>query len=249
MPINHFNCCLLEISFSNFTLCIMWTTVDPVHDGVVIRASLNLHMTFIIHAIVNSFLILDLMILFGFDFPPLYLKLNFGPHGTSPIYNEIFVCTNINLHITILLHWLFIQSFGLLTSTDLGSQLFDWADLMMDRSNYIRYLRFYHYRNAFSAVNYISVFIVKIIYIFFCMNTSIEDPQHSCQVFRPICFNCFAWREQDNFQWDYNEVRFVHAELELHSTSSVKQQSADKHAAPHGHIILIPSQPDFALSP
>jgi hypothetical protein len=82
----------------------MWTTLDPVHDEVVIRASLNLHMTFIIHAIFNSFLILDLMILFGFDFPPLYLKLNFGPHGTSPIYNEIFVCTNINLHITILMY-------------------------------------------------------------------------------------------------------------------------------------------------
>jgi hypothetical protein len=35
----------------------MWTILDPVHDGVVIRASLNLHMTFIIHAIFNSFLI------------------------------------------------------------------------------------------------------------------------------------------------------------------------------------------------
>ena len=74
MPIKHFNCCLLEIPFSNFSLCSMWTTLDPVHDGVVIRASLNLHMTFIIHAIFNSFLILDLMILFGFDFLPLYLK-------------------------------------------------------------------------------------------------------------------------------------------------------------------------------
>jgi hypothetical protein len=106
--------------FSNFNLCIMWTTLDPVHDGVVIRASLNLHMTFIIHAIFNSFLTLDLMIRFGFDFPPLYLKLNFGRHGTSPKYNEIFVCTNINLHITIILHrqladvdWLSIHAFGL----------------------------------------------------------------------------------------------------------------------------------------
>ena len=74
MPIKHFNCCLLEIPFSNFSLCSMWTTLDPVHDGVVIRASLNLHMAFIIHAILKKILILDLMIRFGFDFPPLYLK-------------------------------------------------------------------------------------------------------------------------------------------------------------------------------
>jgi hypothetical protein len=48
-------------------------------------------------------------------------------------------------------------------------------------------------------------------------------------------------------QWDYNEVRFVHAELEFYSASSVKQQSADRHVAPLGHIILIPSQPGLAL--
>jgi len=30
---------------------------------------------------------------------------------------------------------------------------------------------------------------------------------------------------------------------------SVKQQSVDRHVAPLGHIILIPSQPVFALSP
>ena len=125
MPIKHFNCCLLEISFSNFTLCIMWTTVDPVHDGVVIRASLNLHMTFIIHAMFNSFLILDLIKRFVFFLPPLYLKLDFRRHGTSPQYNEIFVCTNINLHITIILHrkladvdWLSIHAFGLSAPKD-----------------------------------------------------------------------------------------------------------------------------------
>jgi hypothetical protein len=45
-------------------------------------------------------------------------------------------------------------------------------------------------------------------------------------------------------------MRFVldqHAELDLHSASSQKQQSADKHVAPLGHIIPIPSQPVFAL--
>jgi hypothetical protein len=51
----------------------------------------------------------------------------------------------------------------------------------------------------------------------------------------------------------YNdEVCFVldqHAELDFYSASSLKQQSADKHVAPLWHIILIPSQPVFALSP
>ena len=40
-----------------------------------------------------------------------------------------------------------------------------------------------------------------------------------------------------------------HAELDFYSASSLKQQSADSHVAPLGHIILIPSQPVFALSP
>ena len=40
-----------------------------------------------------------------------------------------------------------------------------------------------------------------------------------------------------------------HAELDFHSASSLKQQSAGRHIAPIGHIILIPSQPVFALSP
>ena len=61
-----------------------------------------------------------------------------------------------------------------------------------------------------------------------------------------------SWREQVNFQWDDDEVRFVldqHAELYVYSASSLRQQSADRHVAPLGHIILIPSQPVFALSP
>jgi hypothetical protein len=37
--------------------------------------------------------------------------------------------------------------------------------------------------------------------------------------------------------------------LVLYSASSLKQQSAGRHVAPLGHIILIPSQPVFALSP
>jgi len=48
------------------------------------------------------------------------------------------------------------------------------------------------------------------------------------------------------------EFRFVldqQPELDLYSASSLKLQSADRHGAPLGHIILIPSQPVFALSP
>jgi hypothetical protein len=49
-----------------------------------------------------------------------------------------------------------------------------------------------------------------------------------------------------------NEGRFVldqHAELDFYSASSLKRQSAGRHVAPLGHIILIPSQPVFALTP
>ena len=58
--------------------------------------------------------------------------------------------------------------------------------------------------------------------------------------------------EQVNFQWDDDEVRFIldqNAELDFYSVSWLKQQSAGRHVAPVGHIILIPSQPVFALSP
>jgi len=37
--------------------------------------------------------------------------------------------------------------------------------------------------------------------------------------------------------------------LDFYSTSSLKQQSTDRHVATLEHIILIPSQPAFALSP
>jgi hypothetical protein len=64
--------------------------------------------------------------------------------------------------------------------------------------------------------------------------------------------SAISWREQVNFQWEYDEVRFVldqHAELDVYSASSLKQQSAGRYVAPLGHIILIPSQSIFALSP
>jgi len=65
-------------------------------------------------------------------------------------------------------------------------------------------------------------------------------------------FSAISEREQINFQWGDYDVRFVldqHAELDLYSASSLEQQSAGRHVAPLGHIILIPSQPVFALSP
>ena len=58
----------------------------------------------------------------------------------------------------------------------------------------------------------------------------------------------------ENFQWDDDddEVRFVldqHAELDFYGAISLKQQSADRYVASLGHIILLQSQPVFALSP
>ena len=49
-----------------------------------------------------------------------------------------------------------------------------------------------------------------------------------------------------------DQVRFVldqHAEMDFYGASSLKQQSAGRHVAPLGHIILISSQLVFALSP
>jgi hypothetical protein len=60
--------------------------------------------------------------------------------------------------------------------------------------------------------------------------------------------SAISWQEQINFQWDDDEVRFVldqHAELDFHS----EQQSMGRHVTPLWHIIPIPSQPVFALSP
>jgi len=63
-------------------------------------------------------------------------------------------------------------------------------------------------------------------------------------------FSAISWREQVNYQWDDDKVRFVldqQTELDFYGASSLKQQSAGRHVAPLGHII--PSQPVFALSP
>ena len=49
--------------------------------------------------------------------------------------------------------------------------------------------------------------------------------------------------------WDDNDVRFVPDQHTVLSASSLKHQSACKHAALLRHIILIPSQAIFTLSP
>jgi len=54
------------------------------------------------------------------------------------------------------------------------------------------------------------------------------------------------------FWWDYNYFRFAidqHVEWDFYRASSLKQQSAVRHVALIAHIILIPSQPDFAHTP
>ena len=47
----------------------------------------------------------------------------------------------------------------------------------------------------------------------------------------------------------FNEMMMRSAELDLYSAGSLKQQSMGRYVAPTGHIILIPSQPVFSLSP
>jgi hypothetical protein len=51
------------------------------------------------------------------------------------------------------------------------------------------------------------------------------------------------------YHGENNLVLDQRAELDFNSTSSLKQQSADRHVAPLRHIILIQTQPVFALAP
>jgi len=53
-------------------------------------------------------------------------------------------------------------------------------------------------------------------------------------------------------RWDDKDVHFVieqHAQLDFCSASSLKQQSTGRNVTPLQHIILILSQPVFALTP
>ena len=56
---------------------------------------------------------------------------------------------------------------------------------------------------------------------------------------------------QVTFWWDNNGIHFVldqHTELEIYSASSLKQQSTVRYVIPLGYIILLMSQPVFALT-
>jgi hypothetical protein len=65
-------------------------------------------------------------------------------------------------------------------------------------------------------------------------------------------FSAISWREQVTFQWDDDEVHFVldqHTLLDFYSDSPLKKQSVGRNVTPFWHIILIPNQPVFALTP
>jgi hypothetical protein len=65
-------------------------------------------------------------------------------------------------------------------------------------------------------------------------------------------FPSVSWRKQVAFWWDYDDVYLLldqHPQLDYYSAScSLKQQSARRHVAPHGHIILLPNQLVFVLA-
>ena len=61
-----------------------------------------------------------------------------------------------------------------------------------------------------------------------------------------IC-STISWREHVIF--DNDVCLDQHIYFSLCSASSLKQQSADRHVASLRHIIMIPSQPVFALTP
>ena len=57
-----------------------------------------------------------------------------------------------------------------------------------------------------------------------------------------------SWREQVTYWDDVHFVLAKHTELDFYSASSLKQQSTVDMSL-HSHIILIPIQPVFALTP
>jgi hypothetical protein len=65
-------------------------------------------------------------------------------------------------------------------------------------------------------------------------------------LFNAKCKSAISWREQVIFWWYDDNFRFVlyqYAYLDLHSANSqLTQQSAGRHVAPLGYIILIPSK-------
>ena len=68
-----------------------------------------------------------------------------------------------------------------------------------------------------------------------------------------VIFSAISMPQQVTSWWnDDDYVRLVldqYAELNLYSSETLKQQSAGRYVPSLGHVILIPRQPVFALSP
>ena len=65
-------------------------------------------------------------------------------------------------------------------------------------------------------------------------------------------FSAISWQEQVALWWSDDDICFVleqHAELDFYSASSLKQPPVNILVVLLGHIILIHSQPVFALTP
>ena len=79
-----------------------------------------------------------------------------------------------------------------------------------------------------------------------CKDELYKVPKQCTHIPLPILtiFPAILLKEKYTFQWDDDDVHFgldQHAYLDFYSASSMKQQSTDRHVAPLGHVILIPS--------
>jgi hypothetical protein len=114
-------------------------------------------------------------------------------------------------------------------------------------------LQFLHILSSLVIVLYLPVPISKLWSLTLnFVNNSVSEWVGDCCLTPIQYFSAILWREQVNFQWDDDEIRFVldqRAELHLHSASPLKQQSAGWRVAPLGHIIQIASELVFVLSP
>jgi hypothetical protein len=64
-----------------------------------------------------------------------------------------------------------------------------------------------------------------------------------------LCWLCDGWEQKQILIMHGHEWVRSTPLIAFYSASSLKQQSTDRHVAPLRHILLIPSQPVFALSP
>ena len=62
-----------------------------------------------------------------------------------------------------------------------------------------------------------------------------------------LLFNA-KWVIYQLYHWRTSRIWWVHAKLDFYTSSSLIQKSTSRHVISLGHIILIPSQPVFALT-